>query len=284
LSAAPASPAAAASAVRTEARDVRNPKSGNVLRGTLYRPAGAAGPLPVALLAHEFGGHSRSPWWVRYATHFAAAGIAAYAFDFAGGGESCRSDGKTTDMSVLTEADDLESVLDAARGWAFADPARILLAGGSQGGTVAAIVAARRVEAVARLVLLYPAFVIRDDLHARFSSPDGVPAVFRYNGWVDVGPRYVRDMWDFDVYEAMPSFARPVLIVHGDGDAIAPPSYSERAAATYPDARLAVLEADTHAFLLPETQERCLDAIDSFLRDTGFIPAAPRGKPTKGQP
>ncbi|MBQ7251982.1 MAG: alpha/beta hydrolase [Kiritimatiellae bacterium] len=276
--------AAAPFAVRSEARDVRNPKTGNVLRGTLYRPEGAAGPLPLALFAHEFGGHSRSPWWVRYATHLAAAGIAAYAFDFAGGGESCRSDGKTTDMSVLTEADDLESVLDAARGWTFADPARILLCGGSQGGTVAAIVAARRAEAVARLVLLYPAFVIRDDLHAKFASPEAVPAVFRYNDWVDVGPRYVRDMWDFDVYEAMPSFARPVLIVHGDRDAIAPLPYSERAAATYPDARLAVLEADTHAFLLPETQERCLAAIDAFLRETAFHPAAPRGNPTKGPP
>ena len=105
MSAANASPAAAPFAVRTEARDVRNPKSGNVLRGTLYRPEGAAGPLPVALFAHEFGGHSHSPWWVRYATHLAAAGIAAYAFDFAGGGESSKSDGRTTDMSVLTEAD-----------------------------------------------------------------------------------------------------------------------------------------------------------------------------------
>ena len=265
--------------VRAEALDVRNGRSGNLLRGVLYRPEGAEGRLPVVLCAHEFGGDSRRPWWVRYATHLAGEGFAVYAFDFSGGGESSRSEGRTTEMSVMTEADDLESVLDAARGWDFADPARILLVGGSQGGAVSAVVAARRPDDIAALVLLYPAFVIRDDLHKKFASPEDVPDVYRYNGWIDVGPRYVRDMWDFDVYAGMGGFRRPVLLVHGDGDKIVPLAYSERALAAYPDARLVALKADTHVFPQPGVQAQCLAAIDAFLRETGFLPEPPPAAP-----
>lgn len=53
-----------------------------------------------------------------YCRTFAAWGYATYCFDFCGGSpdEEERSDGKSTDMTVLTERDDLIAVMDYVKG------------------------------------------------------------------------------------------------------------------------------------------------------------------------
>ena len=147
--------------------ELRNGESGKMLRGTLYLPDGD-GKKPIIITAHELGSDSQRPWWVNYATHWAEQGYAVLTFDFAGGGQRSRSEGKTTDMSVLTEVSDLETMLGEARTWDFVDQSRIVLVGGSQGGGVASIVAARHPGEIAAQVLLYPAFHLPDNLHEHF--------------------------------------------------------------------------------------------------------------------
>ena len=86
------------------------------LRGVEYRPAGH-GALPIAIVCHGFMQNLDT---VRhYARALAGAGWLAYCFDFSGGcAEGCRSDGATTDMSALTEVEDLQAVL----AWAASRP------------------------------------------------------------------------------------------------------------------------------------------------------------------
>lgn len=251
------------------AQKVENTASGNILRGTLYMPE-RSGKIPLIITAHEFGGNSRRAWWVHYAEYWAKQGLAVYTFDFSGGGEESQSDGKTTDMSVLTEATDLEQVLLSAQGWSFVDTKKIVVIGGSQGGAVSSIVAARHPADIAALVLLYPALVVTDDLHEKFPDRTKVPEVYRYNGWIDVGPRYVNDMYDFDIYKDMANFTKSVLIVHGDKDDIVPLSYSERAKSTYRSASLVVVKGAGHIFFTPDHQKQCLDAVDSYLKKMGI--------------
>ncbi|MBQ7746362.1 MAG: alpha/beta fold hydrolase [Spirochaetia bacterium] len=251
-------------------REVKNTETGNILRGTLYMPE-IKGKMPLIITAHEFGGNSRRGWWIHYAEYWAQQGIAVYTFDFSGGGEESTSDGKTTDMSVLTEAVDLEQVLASAREWNFVDKNRIVIIGGSQGGAVSSIVAARHPEDIAALVLLYPALIVTDDLHVKFPDPTKVPDVYRYNGWIDVGPRYVNDMYNFDIYKDMATFNKSVLLIHGDKDDIVPLSYSERAKETYKDAELVVIKGAGHIFFTPDHQKQCLDAADIYLKKMGII-------------
>ncbi|MCM1228136.1 MAG: lysophospholipase [Clostridium sp.] len=92
-----------------------------------------------------------------YAEELAQHDIAAYCFDFRGGGGN-RSDGNTTEMSVMTEVSDLETIIIDAVEWDFVDDNRIILFGESQGGIVSAITAARHNDEVAGLILAYPAF------------------------------------------------------------------------------------------------------------------------------
>ena len=82
----------------------------NRIYGILYRPQGLSGRLPLVIISHGFGGsHS---FGRPYAEALAAEGYMCYAFDFCGGGNSSRSDGATTDMSVFTERADLKAVID----------------------------------------------------------------------------------------------------------------------------------------------------------------------------
>ena len=84
-------------------------RNGMKIYGKLFLPDSAS-PVPLVILSHGFGGNHGGV--KGYAAAFAEQGIAAYIFDFIGGGEHIKSDGKMTEMSVLTEAEDLTVILD----------------------------------------------------------------------------------------------------------------------------------------------------------------------------
>lgn len=87
----------------------------------------AENPIPLVILSHGFGGNLLGNQ--DYAAYFFSQGFATYNFDFCGGGIGSKSEGTILDMSVLTEADDLNAIIDF-----FKDDARfseIYLWGGS---------------------------------------------------------------------------------------------------------------------------------------------------------
>ena len=216
---------------------------GQRIYGIAYIPD-VEGKMPLAILSHGLGGSYSS--CLAEAEQYASHGVAAYAFDFRGGGGS-RSEGSTTQMSVMTEVSDLEVVLAAAKTWEFVDAGRIILNGFSQGGIVSAITAARHVDEVAGLVLCYPALLVHDAVHEQFDSLDDVPDEYYFN-WIYAGRAYTADMWDYDVYAEIGNYTKPVLLMHGDRDYIVPISYAERAAEVYPDVEYHVMNGAGHGF------------------------------------
>jgi predicted peptidase len=135
-----------------ETRDIWLTSRGNKIYGKAYLPV-TENKCPLVIFAHELGvTHTTGEG---YAEYFASRGIAYYVFDFPGGSISgSKSDGKTTEMSIMTEAEDLKAVVEAAQYWTFVDPERIWLHGGSQGGMVAAMTATMLPEKIAGLYLL----------------------------------------------------------------------------------------------------------------------------------
>ncbi|MDR0648860.1 MAG: alpha/beta fold hydrolase [Synergistaceae bacterium] len=240
---------------------------GKRIYGVAYVP-GADGPFPLVIFAHELGNTNNSG--KKYAERLASEGIAVYAFDFCGGSPDSRSDGKTTEMSVMTEVSDLEAVLETSKTWSFADQARIVLMGGSQGGTVSAITAARHRDEVAGLVLLYPVFAISDEMHALFSSPEDVPEQTNLLGLIMVGRNYMTDFWDYDVYSEIGNFTKPVLILQGDSDHVVSLPYTERAVSVYRDARLFVLPGAGHGFN-GDSLDEAMERIFTYLRENGIL-------------
>ena len=223
-------------------------RKGLTIRGTEYRPAGDA--LPVAIVCHGFMAFQDT---VRqYAKALARLGYCAYCFDFCGGSViKGKSDGKTTEMSVLTEVRDLEAVIAYVQSLPYTGN-ELLLMGCSQGGFVSALVAAKCPNLVSKLVLFYPALCIPDDaragkmMFAKF-DPQNIPEKLRC-GPMKLGRCYPEAVIDMDPYEEIKAYTGPVLIVHGTKDKIVRADYSKRAAECYENAELHFIEGGSHGF------------------------------------
>lgn len=209
-------------------------RDGLSIRGTEYRPEGD--DLPIAIVCHGFMAWQDT---VRhYAIMLAEMGYAAYCFDFNGGSVMrSKSDGKTTEMSVLTEVKDLEAVIDYLRTLPYVNKDRIFLMGCSQGGFVSALVSAKNKYPIEKLCLFYPALCIPDDIRAgRMMStkfdPNNVPETVRC-GPMKVGKCYATDVMHMDSFEEIKAYNGKVCIVHGTADKIVDITYAKRAEEVY---------------------------------------------------
>ena len=218
--------------------------------GVAYVPEAEDGKkVPLVIFSHELGNDHTSG--ERYAERLAEAGYAAYVFDFRGGTVGGnRSDGSNSEMSILTEASDLESVLAAAKTWDFVDPDKIVLLGGSMGGLVTTVVGSTHQDEIAGMILMYPALSAKDDSGAeQYQSEDDVPEdVSLFGGWIHVGKNYITDLWDVDFDRLLSSYQGHMLLLHGDRDSTVPISWSEHAKEIIPDCEFYVIQNGGHEF------------------------------------
>lgn len=222
----------------------------NNIYGIAYIPETSM-PAPLIIFSHELGNSHTSG--VRYAEKLAAAGYAAYVFDFCGGsapGTENKSDGSNSGMSVMTEVSDLEAVLETAGTWDFIDPDKVFLLGGSQGGLVTAITGNRNQDQIAGMMLMYPALSAKDDINIeQYATQEDVPSEINlFGGWMRVGKNYVTDIWDIDFNDILSSYKGEMLLLHGDKDATVPLSYSEEAKNVIPHCEFHVIEGGGHEF------------------------------------
>lgn len=218
-------------------------RDGLVIRGNMFRPEGDN--LPIAIISHGFMANQQTVF--QYAKQFAKWGYASFCFDFNGGCLKGKSDGRTTDMTVLTEREDLKEVIAYAKSLAFTDSSQLVLMGCSQGGFVSALTAAQLQEQVSKLILFYPALCIPDDARkgkmilAKF-DPDNIPETVNC-GPMKLGRCYPACVKEMDPFAEISPYQGPVLIVHGDADKIVNVSYAVKARNAY---QLARKEAECH--------------------------------------
>ena len=220
-------------------------RDGNQIYGVIYIPQNAGEKMPAVIYSHGFGDSYRSG--TEYAQALAARGCVVYCFDFCGGSQSSRSDGSFYEMSIFTEQADLEAVMGMLRELDYVDENNLFLLGSSQGGAVSAITAADNSETVKGAILLYPAFVLVDDIKDMFDRVDEIPETF-FLRWTTVGRAYAENLLDYDFYEEISRYEKDVLLIHGDADGVVPLSYSERAVEVYPSATLEVIPGAGHGF------------------------------------
>ena len=211
----------------------------------------ASGRVPLVIFSHGLGANARHEEEVQKT--LAKAGIAVFSFEFAGGSSSAApmSEGLTTEMSVLTEVQNLKDAIRIASGLEYADPQKIYLMGSSQGGLVTALTA-EEVTNIAGLFLFYPAFSLPDDIRSSFPKLDEVPETFNLLG-TKIGKKYITDIYDMDPYANLEKLGMPVHIYHGKDDNIVPITASQKALKRLKDARLTTLDDTGHA-LTPEQQ------------------------------
>ena len=229
--------------------------------------------VSLVIFSHELGNNHESG--IRYAERLAQNGYAVYIFDFRGGsapGMQNRSSGTSHEMSVLTEASDLESVLEAAKGWSFVDRGRVFLLGGSQGGLVTIIAGSRHQDEIAGMILMYPALSAKEDHSVnRYQTKEDVPEdVGLFGGWMHVGSNYITDLWDVDFNAVLASYSGKVLLLHGDRDGTVPLHWSEDASQIIPDCEFHVISGGGHEFFGQPFEEAIayiLSYLDSWIEN-----------------
>lgn len=235
------------------------------IRGLYFHPQGEN--LPIAIISHGFMANYKTTR--KYARWFAEHGYAAFCFDFNGGGLRCKSDNDSTKMTIFTEVEDLIAVIDYAKSLPETDSSSLLLMGCSQGGVVAALVAARLQEQIKKLVLFYPALCIPDDARAgkmMFAEfdPENIPEIIRC-GPMKLGRDYAASVLDLDMISEISKYAGQVLIIHGTADKIVDYHYSERAQEAYENAILKLIPDGKHGFSKKDNKQ-ALEYLDQFLK------------------
>ena len=231
-----------------ETREIRVQNGEFRIYGIAYVPD-TDGKHPLVIFSHELGNDHTSG--ERYAERLAEAGYAAYVFDFCGGTVGGnKSDGSNNTMSIMTEASDLEAVLNASKSWDFVDPDRIVLLGGSMGGLVTTVVGSTHQDEIAGMILMYPALSAKADSGAeQYQSEDEIPEdVSLFGGWIHVGKNYIMDLWKVDFNELLSSYQGHMLLLHGDKDRTVPISWSEDAKEIIPDCEYYVIKNGGHEF------------------------------------
>ena len=218
----------------------------HTLYGELLLPKGKTGPLPTVICCPGFGTSFQfSKKTVGMC--LAMSGFAAYCFDFYGGCKGSKSGGSMLEMSIFTERDDLSAVIEHIKILDVVDQENLFLLGESQGGCVAGITAPRHRDDVRAMVQYYPAFCIPDDARKRFPSAEDIPETYKVFNQ-KIGRIYAEKLLDFDVWQEIAPYDRPVLIIHGDADQVVNISYGRQAAEVYADAQLACLPGEDHSF------------------------------------
>lgn len=224
--------------------------NGKKLYARAYIPD-VQGPVPLVVYSHGLGASVEHDEEVQKT--LTKSGVAVFSFEFAGGSSSTspKSEGATTEMSVLTEVQNLKDAIRIASGMEYTDPQKIYLMGSSQGGLVTTLTA-EELTNIAGLFLFYPAFSLPDDIRSSFPKLDEVPETFNLLGTKN-GKKYITDIYDMDAYANLDKLAIPVHIYHGKDDNIVPITASQKALKRLKDARLTTLEDTGHA-LTPEQQ------------------------------
>ncbi len=240
-------------------------RNGKKIYGELYLPE--VENCPIVVISHGLNGtHEGS---LDIADTFAENGIASYIFDYCGGANINMSDGKTTDMSVLTEARDLSVIIDEVKKIPQIDPNKLFLLGKSQGAYVSTIVACERHGEVAGLIGLYPGYGLYDLVVDEMKKYDEIPSSMDVLS-VPLSDRYFKDILSFDIYEKMKRYYGNVLLIHGSEDSIIPLETAEKAAESFPHAKLIVIEGAEHGFHGPERNEVIRLALDFIKKESGL--------------
>ncbi len=234
-------------------------RDGKTIRGIEYRPRGEK--LPIAIVSHGFLATYKTT--KHYARKLAEWGYAAYCFDFIGGGIGSKSDGKLSEMSVLTEKKDLYAVIEYVRGLPYTHAEALTLMGCSQGGFVSALVASELGDMVKKLFLFYPAFCIPDDARAgkmmlfKF-DPQNIPDTISC-GPIKLGGAYARAVIAMNPYAEIVGY-------HGNKDGIVNVSYAYQAKDAYGENCTMKIISGAHHGFKKKDDRVALAVLCDFLR------------------
>lgn len=236
-------------------------RNGIRLVGTLDVPPLAPGErVPLVIVMHGFSGNQNEALIRATAHALLDAHIATLRFDFDGHGAS---GGRQEDMTVPGEIDDARVMYDYARGLPFVST--IGLAGHSQGGVVASMLAGELGDKISAVALFAPASIIPaatrsgDFLGTRFDPANPPEVVASVNNF-HVGRNYILTGQTLPLEQVAAQYAGPVTVIQGADDQAVPAAASEHFVTVFPHGEIHVLPGQDHVFTADPGQPAALAA------------------------
>jgi len=245
-----------------EMREIACMSGGNRLYGEAFIPR-SPGKHPAVVLSHGYNG-THMGFYAMVDT-LAKLGYVCYCYDFAGGSVHSRSEGRTEEMTLFTERQNLLDVIDMVRSWDCVDPKNVFLLGESQGGCVSALTAPYAADKINSIVLVFPALCIPDDGFALFPTRENVPDTVTIMG-MRLGRVFYEPFYDdFDIYKEIAGYQGDVLIIHGTEDSLVKPEYAAKASNVYDRCELHLIFGAGHGFWKPEHRTLYYSYVLDFL-------------------
>ncbi len=238
-------------------------RDGKDIWGMAYIPNTVEARKPMVVMAHGFNGTHQEPQ--PFAECLAMHGVASYIFDFCGGGNHSKSEGKTTDMTILTEKENVEDITRTVKQWDFVDTTRMALLGCSQGGLVAALTAAANSEMFQRLILVYPALLIPETAPRMLAQFDAHPGEPMDVMGLKLGRVYYEKINGMDVLNIIGSFKGKTFMVYGDQDGVVAGGTLDKAKTIYTDCSVKVIHTGKHGFPNYLNHAQATQSIVDFL-------------------
>ncbi len=228
-------------------------KSGNLmLRGALHIPDGVNKKVPIVIIYHGFCGNKMGPhfMFVKLSRKLEKLGIASIRFDFSGSGES---DGEFVDMTLRTEIEDANNILDYVKNLDFIDKERIGIMGFSMGGAIASIIAGDRKDEINTLCLWSPAGTMDKIILSNAYVGDKLEE-FIQTGNFDVeglllGKKFIDDIKNIKIYDRAANYENKSIIIHGNKDEVVPLKASQKYMEIYRNnSKLEIIEGANHIY------------------------------------
>lgn len=222
---------------------------------------------PLVIISHGF--NNTLEMNEAYAAHLARLGFIVYRFDFYGGSRQSKSGGRDMlSMSVLTEKQDLSAVVESLSKEAYVNADAISLLGISQGGVVSTLYAAENPTVVKNLILIFPAFVLFDDVKETYanlgvSTMEDIPEVITHRN-AQLGSIYLKDALGVDIDSEIQKVTSPVLMIQGTNDDVVPYQYAVDAHQLFAFSELVTVEGGGH-WIDSNFNQVALPAIEQFL-------------------
>jgi len=245
-----------------EIREIKVPFKQWETDGILYRPK-KEGKVPVVVFSHGYNGFKMD--FDETAKYLAERGIASFCYTFCGGSTRDTSGMPTTDMTIFSEVENLETVLAYVKELPQIDAGNIFTFGGSQGGLVTALTCDERSEEIRGMMLLFPAFCIPENWTERYADKADIPEELEFWG-MKLGHGFFESIHGYDVFSKVGKYENNVLIMHGDKDPIVAMGYSERMVDSYKKVRLEVFEGEGHGFS-PEGNRVMTEMVYEFVKN-----------------
>ena len=209
------------------------------IAGKMYLPEGD-GPFSVVIMVAGFGmPQSCCPYEM-----LVDSGFAVVTYDPIGVVSGSKSDGKTSDMSVLTQAADLNVVLDSVYGMPEIDTNNIFLWGHSLGGFVVTYCAATRPDMINSAIALEPSYQFSNEAYVYATT--GVGSMFGF-----YGERFAIDAASFDILDIIPQYTGSMLVIGAGSSPSVATDYSEfmdAGVALFPNAEYICIPDANHNF------------------------------------